>query len=135
MQRAIVILLVPLLLASLLSVAMIRGDLSGDGRIDLADAILSVQSLANSVEEAAGTSVVTSLSEAIAAFKTVAGLTTQISDTGKNSRTSPSTYLVLGISPHSRISFYELVAFIKSPENTRLASTYLDRPTPPPEFA
>ena len=96
MKRVIAIVLVPLLLASLLSVAMIKGDLSGDGRIDLADAILSVQGLASSVDDDAGTSLMTSLSSAMAAFKAVAGLSSQIRDSSENSRTNQTTHLVLG---------------------------------------
>ena len=43
--------------------------------------------------------------------------------------------LLLGPSPHSQTSLYESVSYINTPENTFLASTFLDRLTPPPEFA
>lgn len=135
MKRVIAIVLVPLLLASLLSLAMIKGDLSGDGRIDLADAILSVQGLASSVDDDAGTSLMTSLSSAMAAFKAVAGLSSQIRDSSENSRTNQTTHLVLGPSSYSRIFLYELVAFIDTYDKTCPASTHPDRPFPPPEFA
>lgn len=135
MKRAIVILLVLLLLASWSSVAIMRGDVSGDGSIDLADAILSVQNVAASVEEAAETSLATSLSAAIAAFKAVAGLSSQISDESKNSRTNQGSPLVLGPSPHSQTSLYQPTSYINTFENTFLVSTIMDRLTPPPECA
>lgn len=135
MKRAIVLLLVPLLLASWSSMAIMRGDVSGDGSIDLADAILSVQSVVTSVEAPAETSLATSLSAAIAAFKAIAGLSSQISDESKNSRTTQGTILVLGPSPHSQISLYQVTSHIITPENTFLVSIILNRPTPPPELA
>ena len=135
MKRVIVIVLVPLLLASWSSVAIMRGDVSGDGRIDLADAILSVQNVATSVDQADETSLATSLSAAIAAFKAVAGLSSQISDESKNSRTTQGTTLVLGPSPHSQISLYQATSYKITPENTFLVSTILNRLTPPPELA
>jgi len=135
MKRAIVILLVPLLLASWSSMAIMRGDLSGDGSIDLADAILSVQNVTTLVEETAETSLATSLSAAIAAFKAVAGLSSQISDESNKSRTTQGTTLVLGPSSHSQISLYQTPSYINAAENTFLVSTILNSPTPPPEFA
>ena len=134
MKRAIVILLVPLLLASWSSMAIMRGDISGDGRIDLADAILSVQGVVTSVDQAAEISLATSLDAAIAAFRAVAGLSSQLSDDNKDSQINQGATLVLGPSPHSRISLYERLSYINIAENTYLASTFLDRPTPPPEF-
>jgi hypothetical protein len=135
MKRAIVILLLPLLLASWSSMAIMRGDLSGDGSIDLADAILSVKRVVTSVEETAETSLATSLSAAIAAFKAVAGLSSQISDESNKSRTTQGTTLVLGPSPHSQIALYQATSYINTSENTFLVSTILNSPTPPPEFA
>ena len=135
MKRTIVILLVPLLLASWSSMAIMRGDVSGDGRIDLADAILSVQGVVTSVDQAAETSLATNLDAAIAAFRAVAGLSSQLSDDNKNSQVNQGTTLVLGPSPHSQISIYQPASYINTSENSFLASTFLDRPTPPPELA
>jgi len=135
MKRAIVILLVPLLLASWSSMAIMRGDISGDGRIDLADAILSVQGVVTSVDQAAEISLATSLDAAIAAFRAVAGLSSQLSDDNKNSQINQGATLVLGPSPHSQISLCEPASYIHTSQNTFLASTFLDRLTPPPEFA
>ena len=112
-----------------------RGDVSGDGRIDLADAILSVQGVVTSVDEAAETSLVTSLNAAIASFRAVAGLSSQISDDSKNSQINQGTTLVLGPSPHSQTFLYERASYINTSKNTLLASTILDRPSPPPELA
>jgi len=135
MKRAIVILLVPLLLASWSSMAIMRGDVSGDGSIDLADAILSVQGVVTSVDEAAETLLATSLNAAIAAFRAVAGLSSQLSDDNKNSQINQGATLVLGPSPHSQTSLYEPTTFLNVIEYTPFASTILDRPTPPPDFA
>ena len=135
MKRAIVILLVPLLLASWSSMAIMRGDVSGDGRIDLADAILSVQGVVTSVDHTGETSLATSLNAAIAAFRAVAGLSSQLSDDNKNSQINQGATLVLGPSPHSQTSLYEPTSYINTSKNTFLASTILDRATPPPEFA
>ena len=135
MKRAIVILLVPLLLASWLSMGTMRGDVSGDGSIDLADAILSVQGVVTSVDEAAATSLAASLDAAIAAFRAVAGLSSQLSDDNKNSQINQGATLVLGPSPLSQTSLNKPVSYINIPENTFLATTILDRRTPPPEFS
>jgi hypothetical protein len=115
--------------------AIMRGDVSGDGRIDLADAILSVQGVVTSVDEATETSLASSLNAAIAAFRAVAGISSQLSDDNKNSQVNQGTTLLLGPSPHSQTSLYEPASYINTSENTFLASTFLDRPTPPPEFA
>ena len=135
MKRAIVILLVPLLLASWSSMAIMRGDVSGDGSIDLADAILSVQGVVTSVDEAAETSLATSLNAAIAAFRAVAGLSSQLSDDNKNSQINQGATLVFGPSPRSQTSLSEPASYINTSKYTFFASTILDRPTPPPEFA
>lgn len=135
MKRVIVILLVPLLLSSWLSMARIKGDLSGDAKIDLADAILSVQGLASLADNGAGTSLMTSLSSAIAAFRAVAGLSSQIHNRNDKSRTSQSTHLVLGPLCQSRLFLCRLVACINTYEKIRPSSASLDIPTLPPEFA
>jgi hypothetical protein len=111
--------------------AIMRGDVSGDGRIDLADAILSVQGVVTSVDEATETS----LNAAIAAFRAVAGISSQLSDDNKNSQVNQGTTLLLGPSPHSQTFLYVPVSYINIPENTFLATTILDRRTPPPEFS
>ena len=110
-----------------------RGDVSGDGSIDLTDAILSVQGVVTSVDQAAKTSLATSLNAAIAAFRSVSGLSSQLSDDNKNSQVNQGTTLVLGPSPHSQTFLYVPVSYINIPENTFLATTILDRRTPPPE--
>jgi hypothetical protein len=115
--------------------AIMRGDVSGDGRIDLADAILSVQGVVTSVDEATETSLASSLNAAIAAFRAVAGLSSQLSDDNKNSQVNQGTTLLLGPSPHSQTFLYVPVSYINIPENTFLATTILDRRTPPPEFS
>ena len=135
MKRAIVILLVPLLLASWSSMAIMRGDVSGDGRIDLADAILSVQGVVTSVDQAAETSLASSLNAAIAAFWAVAGLSSQFSDDNKKSQANQGVTLVLGPSPHSQISLYQPLRYINTSDSSFLAATVLDRPTPPPQLA
>jgi hypothetical protein len=135
MKRAIVILLVPLLLASWASMAIMRGDVSGDGRIDLADTILSVQGVVTSVDHAGETSLATSLNAAIAAFRAVAGLSSHLRDDNKNSQINQGATLVLGPSPLLQTSLYQPISYISISENTHLSSTILDSPTPPPEFA
>jgi hypothetical protein len=115
--------------------AIMRGDVSGDGSIDLADAILSVQGVVTSVDKAAETSLATSLNAAIAAFRAVAGLSSQLSDDNKNSQVNQGTTLVLGPSPHSQTFLYEPASYINTSKNTFFASTILDRATPPPEFS
>jgi hypothetical protein len=115
--------------------AIMRGDVSGDGRIDLADAILSVQGVVTSGDHAGETSLATSLNAAIAAFRAVAGLSSQLSDDNKNSQINQSTTLVLGPSPLSQTFLYEPLEYINTSDSNFLASTILDRPTPPPEFS
>jgi hypothetical protein len=87
------------------------------------------------VDEAAETSLSTSLDAAIAAFRAVAGISSQLSDDNKNSQINQSATLVLGPSPHSQTSLYEPASYIHTSQNTFLASTILNRPTPPPEFS
>jgi hypothetical protein len=135
MKRVIVILLVPLLLASWSSMAIMRGDVSGDGSIDLADTILSVQSVVTSVDHTGETSLATSLNAAIAAFRAVAGLSSQLSGDNKKSQINQGATMVFGPSSLSQISLYQSTSDIITPDNTFLVSTILNRPTPPPEFA
>ena len=136
MKRAIVILLVPLLLASWLSMSVMRGDVSGDGRIDLADAILSVKRFtAAAVEEGGGPVLCNNLGAVISAFKSVAGLGYQIGDQSKKSQISKMQTSLFALLPSIESPLYKLTVLLHVAESTGIHSIIMDLTTPPPRFS
>ena len=109
MKRAIGILLVPLLLlASWSSMSTIRGDVSGDGRIDLGDAILATRGISSLAQHTAqqenGTHKFrTTLNQAIIALKVVAEeKTSELSSEAEKQQTQSqieTVYLVQHFNP------------------------------------
>jgi hypothetical protein len=136
MKRLVVTFLLPLLLVSLLTTGIQKGDVSGDGQIDLSDAILAVKGLwASAATEHTGRLLASSLGAAVSALKGIAGLDPQFRDDTKGAKIVKVELSLLALpSPSKTVAYQHSTSLVVS-ECLQPDSPSLTPPTPPPELA